>query len=173
MNSVVSENKSQSTVSESVTEASQQNMGSFTTSESLSADSTEEEYSSDEMTEEKSEVSKLKMMIGDTEVSVDWVDNEAVTALKEMAGESPIEISMSMYGGFEQVGSLGADLPRNDLQTTTSSGDIVLYSDNQLVVFYGSNSWAYTRLGSITDQNEENMTQLLGNGDVTITITVE
>ena len=65
------------------------------------------------------------------------------------------------------------NLPRNDAQTTTSSGDIVLYSGNQIVVFYGSNSWAYTRLGHITDQDEGGMAQLLGNGDVTITISME
>lgn len=29
---------------------------------------------------------------------------------------------MSMYGGFELVGSIGTNLPRNDVQITTSSG---------------------------------------------------
>ena len=80
---------------------------------------------------------------------------------------------MSMYGGFEQVGSIGQRLPSHDVQTNTSSGDIVLYSSSQLVVFYGSNSWAYTRLGRITDQSSEGMRELLSRGDVTITISVE
>ena len=80
---------------------------------------------------------------------------------------------MSMYGGFEQVGSIGQNLPRDDKQTTTSSGDVVLYSGNQMVVFYGSNSWSYTRLGHISDKNEEDMNDLLSNGDVTITISIE
>ncbi len=61
---------------------------------------------------------------------------------------------MSMYGGFEQVGEIGTSLPRNDVQTTTSAGDIVLYSGNQIVIFYGNNSWAYTRLGHITDHDD-------------------
>ena len=78
-----------------------------------------------------------------------------------------------MYGGFEQVGSLGSSLPRNDVQTTIIAGDIVLYSGNQIVVFYGSNSWAYTRLGKITDKTAEEMSNLLGNGDVTITIALD
>jgi hypothetical protein len=78
-----------------------------------------------------------------------------------------------MYGGFEQVGGIGKSLPRNDVQMTTSAGDIVLYSGNQIVIFYGSNSWAYTRLGHITDQDAGGMTDLLGNGDVTITISLE
>ena len=78
-------------------------------------------------------------------------------------------MKVSMYGGFEQVGSLGESLPRNDEQITTEYGDIVLYSGNQIVVFYGSNSWAYTRLGHI-DMTQEELTELLGNGDVEITL---
>jgi hypothetical protein len=116
---------------------------------------------------------KLMIKIGDKKVDVSWEENESVGALMDMCKDSPLEIQMSMYGGFEQVGSLGTNLPRNDSQTTTSSGDIVLYSGNQIVVFYGSNSWSYTRLGHITDQDNEGMAELLGNGDVTITISME
>ena len=77
-----------------------------------------------------------------------------------------------MYGGFEQVGPIGQSITRNDSQTTTSSGDIVLYSGDQIVIFYGSNSWSYTRLGKI-DLSEDEMTELLSNGDVTITLCME
>ena len=129
--------------------------------------STEDNGASEE-TEEKA----LKMTIGSTPVSVKWEDNESVNYLKELCRDQPVIISMSMYGGFEQVGNIGADLPRNDVQTTTASGDIVLYSDNQLVVFYGSNSWAYTRLGHITDKTSQEMTELLSVGNVTITLSI-
>ena len=71
-----------------------------------------------------------------------------------------------------KTASIGKRLPSQDAQTSTSSGDIVLYSDSQLVVFYGHNSWAYTRLGHITDKTAEEMRELLSNGDVTITISV-
>lgn len=116
---------------------------------------------------------KLMMKIGDKKVNVEWEENESVEALMELCKDAPLEVKMSMYGGFEQVGSLGTNLPRNDVQTSTSSGDIVLYSGNQIVIFYGSNSWSYTRLGHITDQDNAGMTELLGNGDVTITISME
>lgn len=112
----------------------------------------------------------LHLLIGDTEVSVAWEDNESVNELIDLAKTKPLVIDMSMYGGFEQVGSLGTSLPRNDVQTTTQAGDIVLYSGNQIVVFYGSNSWAYTQLGRITDKTAAEMADLLGNGNVTITI---
>ena len=121
----------------------------------------------DESEEEKEPM--MQMKINDTPVTVAWENNESVSALKELAMDG-LTIQMSMYGGFEQVGPIGQRLPSSDVQTSTSSGDIVLYSSNQLVVFYGSNSWAYTRLGHITDNTPEEMRTLLSNGDVTITI---
>ena len=119
------------------------------------------------------EESVMTMKIGESPVQVDWEDNESVEALKSLAKQGDITIQMSMYGGFEQVGSLGESLPRNDKQTTTKSGDIVLYSGNQIVIFYGSNSWAYTRLGHISDKDESQMEELLSNGDETVTISVK
>lgn len=117
--------------------------------------------------------SSMTMKIGDTKVNVEWEDNQAVERLRDMAKDGDITIQMSMYGGFEQVGSIGQSLPRDDKQTTTRSGDIVLYSGNQMVVFYGSNSWSYTRLGHISDKNETEMADLLSQGDVKITISIE
>jgi len=117
--------------------------------------------------------STMIMMIDGTKVNVEWEDNQAVERLRDMAKDGDITIQMSMYGGFEQVGSIGQSLPRDDKQTTTSSGDIVLYSGNQMVVFYGSNSWSYTRLGHISDKDEAEMADLLSQGDVTITISTE
>lgn len=113
---------------------------------------------------------ELQMTIGNTPVSVDWEDNEAVEALKDLCRNQPLTIQMSMYGGFEQVGSIGTALPQNDVQTTTTAGDIVLYSGDQMVVFYGSNTWAYTRLGHITDKTQAELAELLSNGNVTVTL---
>ncbi len=116
--------------------------------------------------------SMMQMKINDTPVTVAWEENESVAALRELAGTG-LTIQMSMYGGFEQVGSIGRRLPSHDVQTSTSSGDIVLYSGNQLVVFYGHNSWAYTRLGHITDKTPEEMRALLSNGNVIITLSIQ
>ena len=114
----------------------------------------------------------MQLKIGDTAVETAWESNESVEALKALCADKPLVVEMSRYGGFEQVGSIGKRLPRNDVQTTTEAGDLVLYSGNQLVVFYGSNSWAYTRLGHITDQSAKEMAKLLGSGDVIITISL-
>ena len=108
----------------------------------------------------------MQLLIGETEVPVTWEDNASVDALRELC---PLTIQLSMYGGFEQVGSIGQSIVRDDKQTTTNYGDIVLYSGNQIVVFYGSNSWAYTKLGHI-DLSQQEMSDLLGGGDVSITL---
>ena len=108
----------------------------------------------------------MRLLIGETEVPVTWEENASVEALRELC---PVTIQMSMYGGFEQVGPIGQSIVRDDVQTDTSCGDIVLYSGNQIVIFYGSNSWSYTRLGHISLPQTE-MSELLSNGDVAITL---
>ena len=113
----------------------------------------------------------MKMKIGSKTVDVTWEDNASVEELKKLAS-SGLTIKMSKYGGFEQVGSIGHNITSNDKQTKTAPGDIVLYSGNQLVVFYGSNSWAYTRLGKINMSKKE-LTALLGKKDVTVTLVIQ
>ena len=126
----------------------------------------EEKNSTDDEKSETEKIDTMRLLIEETEVPVTWENNASVDALKELC---PLTIRMSMYGGFEQVGSIGQSIVRDDQQTSTGYGDIVLYSGNQIVVFYGSNSWAYTRLGHVNLSQQE-MSELLGNGDVSITL---
>ena len=114
--------------------------------------------------EEPEEETEMKLWIGETEVPVTWEENDSVEAVRELL---PLTIQMSLYGGFEQVGPIGQSVTKNDRQTTTHPGDIVLHAGNQIVVFYGSNSWAYTRLGHI-DLSREELADLLGNEAVTL-----
>ena len=119
------------------------------------------------------EIIEMKMTINGTAVKVDWENNASVKALAKMAGNGPVTIETEPYGGFEQVGSIGATLPSNDTDIRTKAGDIMLYTSSQMVIFYGSNSWAYTRLGRIADKSASELSALLGSGDVTITLTLE
>ena len=114
---------------------------------------------------------KMTVEVGGSQFTATLEDNETVDALVQMMGENPVTIQMSDYAGFEKVGSLGASLPTSNSQTTTQAGDIVLYQGNQIVIFYGSNSWSYTRLGRIDDLT--GWESALGNGDVTVTFSLE
>ena len=118
--------------------------------------------------EDESANMKLTLKINDIEVDVIWTDNDSIRALKNLAKDG-LTINMSKYGGFEQVGSIGSTLPSSDTRITTSPGDIVLYSSNQIVLFYDSNTWSYTKLGHINLSKSE-LTDLLGDEDVVITI---
>ena len=155
---------------EVVTETPDTDASQESVPESEIADISQESEPESQMTDE--EKTDMKLKIGDTEVPVIWEENESVDALKALAAEGPLTIHMSMYGGFEQVGPIGQDIVSNDQQTTTQAGDIVLYSGDQIVAFYGSNSWAYTRLGH-ADLSQKEMEDLLGNGDVIMTLQME
>lgn len=113
--------------------------------------------------------SDMKLQIGDTEIPVSWEKNTSVSELKSLVENEPITIQMSMYSDFEQVGPIGQNITSDDKQMTTKAGDIILYSGNQIVIFYGSNSWDYTMLGHV-ELTEAELTDLLGNGDVEMTI---
>ena len=106
------------------------------------------------------------MQVGNSSFTVTLENNSAANALADMLREKPLVIQMSDYSGFEKVGSLGKRLPTSNSQTTTNAGDIVLYNGNQIVIFYGSNTWSYTRLGKIDDLS--GLEEALGSGDVTV-----
>ena len=120
---------------------------------------------------EENKVANMNVQVGDVVFSATLEENEAVSALVEMMRESPVVIQMSDYSGFEKVGPLGASLPASNSQTTTQAGDIVLYNGNQIVIFYGSNSWSYTRLGHIDDLT--GWEEALGSGDVMVIFSLE
>ena len=100
---------------------------------------------------------------------VTWEQNASTAALQKLL---PLTIELSPYGGFEQVGSIGQSIVSADKQTTTKYGDIVLYAGNKLVIFYGSNSWAYTRLGHI-ELSQQEMAALLNRDGVTVKLEAE
>lgn len=129
-----------------------------------------QEKSEDSLLEEETEeamAEKMTLQIGDSTFTAALESNAAVDALVEMMNDAPVTIQMSDYSGFEKVGSLGTSLPSDDSRTTTQAGDIVLYNGNQIVIFYGSNSWSYTRIGKIDDL--AGWKDALGSGDVTVT----
>lgn len=123
-----------------------------------------------EIEEENTEM-KINVKIGDKTFTATLEDNTSAYAFLEMIKQEPLVIEMSDYSGFEKVGSLGTSLVTDDSRTTTQEGDIVLYNGNSIVIFYGSNTWSYTRLGKIDDLS--GFKDALGSGDVTVTFSKE
>lgn len=115
----------------------------------------------------------MKITAGDTSFTAILADNSSVEALKELLAEGPLTISMSDYAGMEKVGPIGTSLPRNDEQISTGAGDIILYQGNSLVIYYDTNSWNFTRIGKIEDVMGEELLEAFGDGDVTVTFSLE
>lgn len=114
---------------------------------------------------------KMKVQIGTQSFIATLEDNTAVRELVDMMREAPVSIDMSDYCGFEKVGSLGRSLTTDNRQTTTGAGDIVLYNGDNIVMFYGSNSWSYTRIGHI--DNLTRWEEALGDGSITAVFSIE
>ena len=132
------------------------------------------EISNNTITENKSDESMntVYIKINNNVLNIKLEDNSATIELRERLKNGDIVVNAHEYGGFEKVGDLGFSLTREDINITTSAGDIVLYQGNQISLFYNSNSWSYTKLGKILNVSSSELKNILGNGDVTITFTL-
>jgi hypothetical protein len=126
----------------------------------------------DQVNATRLETNLMNIQIDNTVFSATLAENSSAAALKELLAKGPITINMRDYGSMEKVGPLGADLPRNDQQITTEAGDIILYQGNAFVIYYAPNSWNFTRLGKIENVTSEKLKEILGDGNVTITLSL-
>ena len=118
-------------------------------------------------TQEDGEAMKITITInGKDTLNATLADNPSAKAFAELLQKGSVTVEMHGYGGFEQVGSLPKSLPRNDTQISTEPGDIMLYQGNQVVMFYGTNAWAYTRLGKIGGVTQSELKKILGTGNI-------
>jgi hypothetical protein len=126
----------------------------------------------DQANSNEMEANLLNIAIGDRVLSATLVENSSVDALLEVLSEGPMTVNMRDYGSMEKVGPLGMSLPRNDKQITTEAGDIILYQGDALVIYYAPNTWNFTRLGKVDDVSAEELKEILGEGNVTITLSL-
>ncbi len=132
------------------------------------------EYPKENEDSEKKEITEMFLTINEKKIEVSLAKNSSVDALIEILKQGNIVYTAKDYGGFEKVGELGYTLPTNNTQITTQAGDVILYSGNQIVLFYGSNSWSYTRLGRINGYSVSELSSLLcaGKGNIQVTISL-
>lgn len=116
------------------------------------------------------EESTLKITVGGYELLATFADNSSAEEFRDLLAQGPLTIEMEDYGGFEKVGPLGTSLTRNDSQITTEPGDVILYQGNQITIYYGTNSWSFTRLARINDPS--GLQEKLGNGTVSVTFSL-
>ena len=115
---------------------------------------------------------EIRVTVGDNSFVIMLEDNESANALRDFLLDGDKTISASNYGGFEKVCQLGTSLPSNDKQITTEAGDVMLYNSNQIVIFYGSNSWAYTRLGKVEGLSADELDNILSGPETELTLSL-
>ncbi|MGI5962398.1 MAG: cyclophilin-like fold protein [Lawsonibacter sp.] len=126
---------------------------------------------SSQETQPSQENSIVKITFGEYELQATLESNPSAEEWKQLLAQGPITISMEDYGGFEKVGDLGTTLTRSDQTITTEPGDIILYQGNQITIYYGTNTWNFTRLAKIQDAAD--LKEKLGKGTVQVTFSLE
>ena len=130
----------------------------------------EQESSQSQDNSSSQEEPMLKISVGDQELLATFADNSSAEEFRDLLAQGPVTISMDDYGGFEKVGSLGTTLTRNDTRITTQPGDVILYQGNQITIYYGTNTWNFTRLAKINDSTD--LQAKLGTETVQVTFSL-
>ena len=117
---------------------------------------------------------QIKITISGKTLPIKIENNAATKALVNILRSSSITFTANDYGGFEKVGNLGRSLPSSNSQITAQPGDVILYSGNSIVLFYGSNSWSYTRIGRMQYSSLDELKSFLkaGGGYVSVTLSL-
>ena len=117
---------------------------------------------------------EIKITVSGKSLPVIIEDNAATKALVAALRESSITYEADDYGGFEKVGALGRSLPTSNAQISTQPGDVILYSGNQIVLFYGTNSWSYTRIGKMDYGTLDELKSFLkaGQGKISVILSL-
>ena len=115
---------------------------------------------------------KMYITIGGRTETATLVDNAATRELVARLQEAPVTVTLNASGGFEIWGALGFSLPTSNEQMNAQPGDIVLYNGSNICMFYGTNSWSYTRLGKIDGLTESELGTFLKAGESNISVTL-
>ena len=128
--------------------------------------------SSDSEVKAQTIMDNISITIDERTQSITLNDNAATKALVEQLQQAPVTVTLNSSGGFEIWGALGFSLPTSNQQMTAQPGDVILYSGSNICLFYGSNSWSYTRLGKIDGLTESELRSFLKAGESNISVTL-
>ncbi|MBR5046129.1 hypothetical protein IKX73_00645 [Candidatus Saccharibacteria bacterium] len=116
---------------------------------------------------ETAKMDKIYATINGERLEIELEDNSTVSALLK---ELPLEVSMSDLNSNEKYVYLDNSLPTNTYSPKhIEAGDVMLFGDNCLVIFYKSfdTSYSYTKIGHI-----DNLPNL-GDGSVSVAFSAE
>lgn len=150
----------------------EQNKGSAGSEASITLQtpsSSDEKSNTPDTGEAPEDENTIVAQIGDNTLTIKLEDNSSAQALKDLLANGPLTVEMHDYNNFEKVGELGTSLPQNNESITTEPGDVILYQGTSITIYYGVNTWNFTRLGKVQNLTQEELKAILGDEDVTVT----
>ncbi len=125
--------------------------------------------------DDESEITEMFVTVNGNKLKITLEKNFSATALTELLKQGDIVYTADDYGDFEKVGNIGHTLPRNDEQIDTQAGDVILYQGCNICLYYGENSWNFTRIGRIEGYTASEIRSLIGagNGSVQVTLSLD
>ncbi|WP_373154783.1 cyclophilin-like fold protein [Clostridium sp. AUH-JLR23] len=97
----------------------------------------------------------MMIQFGEKTLKALLVDNSSTKALKEKLQNGSITIEMEDYASMEKV------------------GDLILYLGHMFVIYYRPNTWNFTQLGQIQGISKSELMKILGQGNVTVTLSLD
>ena len=108
----------------------------------------------------------INIIVGSTSFTATLADSETGEAFAALL---PLTVTMNELNGNEKYHYLSSSLPTSAYQPgTIHVGDLMLYGNNCVVLFYETfnTSYSYTRIGAI--DNPSSLTSSLGSGNVSV-----
>lgn len=122
--------------------------------------------------DDSEEITKMYITVNDNKLEITLANNSSADALVALLKRGDITFTATENGGFEIYGSIGQPLPTNNQQITAEVGDVLLYAGSYLCIFFGGNSYSYTRIGKINGYTMSELRSLLGADQASVQVTI-
>lgn len=112
--------------------------------------------------------------INNNKLKIELENNSSTKQLVELLKEEDITYIADDYGNFEKVGSINHNIVRNDSYVNAIPGDVILYQGNNICLYYGYNSYNFTKIGHIYNYNEEELREILAasKGEIVVKLSL-
>lgn len=124
--------------------------------------------------DDKEEITEMFISVNGNKLEVALENNRAANALIELLKQGDI-VYTAHGNNFEIYGDIGQSLPTDNKQITSQAGDVLLWAGSNICIFFGNNSYSYTRIGKINGYSASELRALLGadDGDVQVMISLK
>lgn len=117
---------------------------------------------------DKNSPKEIKLVINNKELTVELIDNISTSVLIENLKLKDLVINMSDYNNFEKVGDINITIPETKEELNLEAGDVILYN-KKIAIYYDSSKYKLTKLGRIKGISKNELKELLGSENVTVT----